>query len=115
VESAAKRFADNGAAKDIPAADWSSHEWRHFIQSLPSLRSARMAQLDAQFHLSETGNSEVLAAWLLRAIESRYQAAYPAIENFLTRQGRRKFLKPLYEALSKNPDDLVFAQKIYAQ
>ena len=48
---------------------------------------------------SESGNSEVLSAWLEKSLDARYKGAYPAIERFLTTQGRRKFLKPLYEDL----------------
>ena len=50
---------------------------------------------------SESGNSEILHEWLLQAIENRYEPAYGALERFLLRQGRRKFLKPLYEKLAK--------------
>ena len=48
-------------------------------------------------------------------IDARYTAAWPAIERFLTTQGRRKFLKPIYEKLAKNPEDLAFARRIYAK
>ena len=97
----------------MKAEGWSSHERVHFIQSLPSLTPERMAELDARFHFSDSGNSEVLSAWLEKSIDSRYKAAYPAIERFLTIQGRRKFLKPIYEKLARNPEDLAFARKVY--
>ena len=48
------------------------------------------------FGFSESGNSEVLFAWLRMAIRNHYKPAMPALERFLTSQGRRKFLKPLY-------------------
>jgi leukotriene A-4 hydrolase/aminopeptidase len=114
VEQQAKAFADGGSADAIQADPWSSHERVHFIQSLPLLPVDRMAALDARFHFSDSGNSEVLSAWLEKSIDARYKGAYPAIERFLTTQGRRKFLKPIYEKLAKNPDDLAFAKRIYA-
>jgi aminopeptidase N len=114
VEAAAKAFADGGSAESLQMDKWSSHERVHFVQSLPALTPERMAALDARFHFSDSGNSEVLSAWLEKSIDVRYKGAYPAIERFLTSQGRRKFLKPIYEKLAKNPEDLAFARKIYA-
>lgn len=115
VAAAAKRFGGGAPASEIAASGWSSHEWLHFVRSLPQLTPAQMAELDARFHLSTTGNNEVLAAWLIKSIEDNYRDAYPAIERFLTSVGRRKFLKPIYEALAKTPDDLALAKRIYAQ
>ena len=115
VETQAKAFADGGPASAVDMTGWSSHEKQHFIQSLPVLPPARMAELDARFHFSESGNNEVLSAWLEKSIDARYKAAWPAIERFLTTQGRRKFLKPIYEKLAKNPEDLAFAKRIYAK
>ncbi|HET8774210.1 MAG TPA: M1 family metallopeptidase [Thermoanaerobaculia bacterium] len=115
AEQAAKTYAEGGSADAIEADKWSSHERVHFIQSLPVLPVGKMAALDARFHFSDSGNSEVLSAWLEKSIDARYQGAYPAVERFLTSQGRRKFLKPIYEKLAKNPDDLAFARRIYAK
>jgi predicted metalloprotease with PDZ domain len=115
VEAQAKAFADGGPATAVNMTGWSSHEKQHFIQSLPALTPARMAELDAQFDFSDSGNNEVLSAWLEKSIDVRYTAAWPAVERFLTTQGRRKFLKPIYEKLAKNPEDLAFARRIYAK
>ena len=38
----------------------------------------------------------------------------PELERFLTTVGRRKFLKPIYEALMKTPDGAAWAQRVYA-
>jgi leukotriene-A4 hydrolase len=115
VENQAKSFAGGAPASSIKADKWSSHERVHFIQSLPALPPARMAELDARFHFTDSRNSEVLSAWLEKAIDSGYSAARPAIERFLVTQGRRKFLKPIYEKLAKDPDDLAFAKSVYAK
>ena len=37
----------------------------------------KMADLDATFHLSQSGNSEILDAWLLKVVDSKYEPAYP--------------------------------------
>ena len=113
VEEQAKAFAAGGDPAAIPVGKWSSHERVHFIQSLPVLPPERMAALDAKFHFSDSGNNEVLSAWLEKSIDARYKGAYPAVERFLTTQGRRKFLKPIYEKLAKTPEDLAMAKRIY--
>lgn len=113
VEKQAKAFAEGGTAAVIPVGTWSSHERVHFIQSLPVLPPERMAELDGRFRFSESGNMEVLSQWLEKSIDAQYNAAWPAIERFLTVQGRRKFLKPIYEKLAKTPEGLAFAKKVY--
>jgi hypothetical protein len=74
-----------------------------------------MAELDAAFKFSESGNAEILHAWLLRVIARQYKPAYPALEKFLTSMGRRKFLKPLYTELAKTPEGMELARRIYAR
>ncbi|HET7434099.1 MAG TPA: M1 family metallopeptidase [Thermoanaerobaculia bacterium] len=116
VEAQVKAFESGTKASELKTEGWSSHERVHFIQSLPpTLTPQRMAELDAQFHFSDSGNSEVLSAWLEKSIDTRYKAAYPAIERFLTTQGRRKFLTPLYKGLLAHPEDVAFAKQIYAK
>ncbi len=44
-----------------------------------------------------------------------YEPAYPRLEEFLTSQGRRKFLKPLYEELVKTAAGRERARRIYAK
>jgi leukotriene-A4 hydrolase len=116
VEAQASSFAAGGPAAAVNMDGWSSHEKQHFIQSLPAtITPQRMAELDQRFHFSDSGNSEVLSAWLEKSIDTRYKGAWPAIERFLTIQGRRKFLRPIYEKLAANPEDLAFAQRIYGK
>jgi leukotriene-A4 hydrolase len=115
VEAQAKAFADGAKAASLQAEKWSSHEQVHFIQSLPQLTPDRMADLDSRFNFTRSGNNEVLAAWLEKSIDAQYKAAYPAIERFLTVQGRRKYLRPLYEKLAKTPEGKEFAKQVYAK
>jgi hypothetical protein len=120
IEARIEDYRKGVAAADLPTEAWSTHEWLHFLRHLPrDLPPERLAELDRAFELSETGNSEVLAAWLELAIQSGYvrrePAADRALEDFLTRQGRRKFLEPLYEELAKTPEGLARAREIYAE
>jgi leukotriene-A4 hydrolase len=115
VEEQAKAFSSGTKAAALAADKWSSHEQVHFIQSLQTLTPEQMADLDSRFHFTDSGNNEVLNTWLQKAVDARYKAAYPAIEKHLTVQGRRKYLRPIYEKLAKNPEDKAFAKQVYAK
>lgn len=117
VEQQAKGWAEGKtAARDLRTADWSTQEWQHFLEVLPeTLTAERMRELDAALGLTKRTNSEILFAWLLLAVKHGYEPAYPRLEEFLTMQGRRKFLKPLYEELVKTPQGTERARAIYAK
>ncbi|MEX0891068.1 MAG: M1 family metallopeptidase [Gemmatimonadota bacterium] len=116
VEEAARAFEAGGPPDELPTAEWSTHEWLHFLRGLPAeLPEARMAALDRAFRLTETENSEILFAWLRMAIRNRYEPAFPALERFLTSQGRRKFLEPLYRELAATDQGREMARRIYRE
>ncbi len=74
-----------------------------------------MKELDEALGLTKRTNSEIVFQWLLLSIQHRYEPAYPRLAEFLTSQGRRKFLKPLYEELVKTPQGKERARSIYAR
>ena len=95
---------------------WSTQEWMRFIEGLPATTSSdQLGALDQRFKFSAAGNSEVAFAWYVKAIEHDYRAAFPALEDFLTRIGRRKFVLPLFTGLMKNPAQQAFAREVYAK
>ena len=113
---AAAFVAGDKEASELPGESWSTHEWLRMLRSLPEdLTANKMAELDAAWSLTGSGNSEILSQWLIQSVHSDYAKAYPVLESFLTRQGRRKFLKPLYTALVKTEAGKVRAEKIYAK
>ncbi|HEY8186137.1 MAG TPA: M1 family metallopeptidase [Pyrinomonadaceae bacterium] len=115
VEGEAQRWLRNEIpASKIAAAKWTTHEWLHFLKSLPlALDRKRMEELDRTFHLTRSGNSEIAFQWLLMSIRNHYEPAYPRLEEFLTSIGRRKLIKPLYEELAKTPEGKERALAIY--
>jgi leukotriene-A4 hydrolase len=116
VQAAARAFASGAAASSLRAEAWSTQEWQYFLGGLPdTLSPAQLTDLDDTFGLTRKGNSEVLFAWLRIAIRHRYEPAMPALERFLTTQGRRKFLRPLYEALTAQTWGKPEAKRIYAR
>lgn len=115
TRAAAQAFARDGSVSGI-RKDWVTAEWLDFLGALPrSLTTAQMAALDAASGFTKSGNAEILSAWLMHAVRNDYEAAYPALEDFLLRQGRRKFLRPLYQAMHDNPKTLEKGRALYAR
>ncbi len=93
-----------------------TQQWQHFLGGAAgAAAAAQLRQLDDAFGFSRTGNSEILFAWLRIAIRHHYKPAMPALEHFLTSQGRRKFLQPLYEDLMRTDWGRKEAARIYAK
>ncbi|MFN3537515.1 MAG: M1 family metallopeptidase, partial [Brevundimonas sp.] len=117
VEAQVQAFVSGTPAARLNTGDWVTQEWQHFLGSLPqTLTDAQLADLDGAFGLSEAGNSEILFAWLMIAVRHQYEPAVPALEQFLTGMGRRKFTQPLYVALMAEGDwGRPLARRIYEE
>lgn len=117
VDRAVLSVARGVPVSSVPFAGWNTAERIRFLNALPRRQTAaRLGELDRAFGLSESGNSEVLFAWLKLAIGNRFDPALPAAERFLTAMGRRKFVLPLFEALIGEGDwGRQAAQRIYAR
>jgi len=116
VDQAVTAFAKGSPPAQLDTKGWTTHHWLRFLRNLPQpLTPARMAELDAAFHLTGTGNDEILEAWLLLAIRNAYAPADAALERFLITIGRRKYLQPLYAELAKTPAGAETALRIYAR
>jgi len=114
VSEQADAWKRGAATSALQTANWSTQEWLHFLGALPeTISKPRLAELDRAFHFSSSGNSEILEAWLLIAIKNRYEPAFAALDKFLTTQGRRKFLRPLYAELAKSDWGRAMAADIY--
>ena len=117
VDEAARAFRAGAAASGLPYRDWTTAERLRFLNALPrELSGERLAEIDRAFGLSESGNAELRFAWLRLAIGNRYLPAVPAVEQFLTSMGRRKFVEPLFEALLAEGEwGRRIAERIYAK
>ena len=84
-------------------AAWTTHEWLHFLHKLPdSVTVNELQRLDEAYHFSQSGNSEILAAWFQPTIRAGYEPIYSRVDSFLVQVGRRKFLTPTYAALQES-------------
>ena len=102
--------------RDLGTSSWSVHEWLHFLKYLPlDLSVDKLKELDDQFGLSSSQNSEIVHQWLLMGIRANYQPAINRLEEFLTSVGREKLIKPLYEELMKSEARKEWTRQIYVK
>ena len=98
----------------IKRDDFIVQEWQTFIRALSDdISIDKLQYLDATFNFSTWGNSEVMAEWFVLNIHRENRIIRPSIEKFISKVGRRKYLLPIYKALVNNPEDKVWAKKVF--
>ncbi len=114
VDTARAAWLAGNSAGDTSA--WSTHEWLHFLNNLPTdLSEEQFKQLDNEFRLTGNQNAEIAFAWYMQAIKGNYKAVDAALEKFLMSVGRGKFIYRLYGALAKRDEDTrTWAKNVYA-
>jgi aminopeptidase N len=118
VDAARAKFLAGTPAAQLATRGWTPQQWQHFLDNLPPrLSSAQLADLDAAFGFTASGNAEIEFSWLRNAVRNRYEPAYGRLEEYLVTIGRRKLIKPLYEDLmaSDSAENRAFAQRVYAK
>ncbi|WNG28758.1 M1 family metallopeptidase [Cystobacter fuscus] len=94
--------------------DWTPAEWHLYIDRLPARTPRKtLRELDERFHLTRSGNAEVLVAWLTVALRSGWEPAWERAASFLGEVGRMKYLKPLYGALVTSPEGKARARQLF--
>jgi len=88
-----------------------------FLTRLPrNLSNNRLDALQGAFGLNGVRNMEVRFAWLELAIANRYDPAMASLDQFLSTQGRGKFVRPLIKALDKDKEwGRPIAARLYAK
>jgi len=117
VDRAVAAFVRGGAPDATTWSRWTTDERLRFLNTLPrKLPKARLDALSGAFRLNDARNMEVRFAWLDLAVANRYDPAVPSLEQFLTSQGRRKFVRPLIKALAADSSwGRPIAARIYAR
>lgn len=117
-------FVGKGPASAVPWKDWNTQQRQRFLGWRPPvgngsgdwLTDAQLADMERTLNLANEGNSELTFAWLQIALAHRYQPAVATAERFLTSQGRRKFVLPLFQTLWNEGDwGRPIARRIYAE
>ena len=118
VEQARDAWLRGGSIEELvkTSSAWSTQEWVHFIDALPrKLDADRLSALDRRLKLTDSPNAEIAHVWFRLAIANRYTAAFPAMERYMIRIGRRKLIVPLYRDLAMTAEGKTLAKKIYAK
>ncbi len=114
IKTAAGAFAKGQPLAQLSTQDFSSLEWVLFMRALPrSLDTQKLAALDQKLQLSTTKNSELRFEFLKLAVANHYDPAVPSLEQFVTSQGRRRLVRPMYDGLMKSDWGRDKAQRIY--
>lgn len=109
-------FASGVLPDQNTAAGWSPEEWQLYLQALgESISIDGCRQLEDRFKLSESGNYEILVAWLALALRSGFAEVLPRVREVLTKVGRGKFLRPLYSALLGRQEFRPFASEVFEE
>jgi aminopeptidase N len=105
------------AARPQSWGEWNTEERLRFLNRLPrKLGKGYLDELNRGLGLNDASNREIRFAWLDLAVSNRYDPAVPSLEQFLTSQGRGKFVKPLITALARDSSwGKPIAKRIYAQ
>jgi leukotriene-A4 hydrolase len=104
----------NLPAKQI-GADWVAQQWVYFLERMPSLTAAQLAELDKALGLSKSSNAEIAHSWFKLVIVNDYQPGFPRLEDYLKTIRRRKLIEPLYESLMKTPAGSETAKRVFAK
>ncbi len=114
LDSLLAKWQKTGDAASLNPGKLGTNEALYLIRHLPDdITTAQMSSIDKEFDFTNSGNSEIQAAWYTLAIQRDYKPASANIEKFLTEVGRRKFLMPLYKEMVKTPAGKEWAKKIY--
>jgi len=105
VDAAVEAFKTGQLPGPADWQSWTTDERLRFLTRVDKKQPAdRLAALDQAFNLSRAGNNELRFAFLTLAVANRYDPAVPALEEFLTMQGRRKFVRPLITSLAEDKE-----------
>jgi leukotriene-A4 hydrolase len=114
AETALEKWLKGADAKDLETRNWTARHWVHFLAKLKEQTGVqRLSNLDEVFHLTDSQNGEIFSAWGVVAIRNNYEPIYPALERFLLKIGRGKFVIPLFGELSKNSEKSTWTKSLY--
>nr|CAG4718057.1 unnamed protein product [Naegleria fowleri] len=88
-------------------AGWTSTQLSYFLDILlENEKPLNIQKLDEIYDLSKYTNSEIRNGWQLLALKHKYSPIKSQVVDFITSQGRMKFVRPLYRELFKFDKEL---------
>lgn len=114
VDGERTKFLNGTPAEKIAFVKWGAQEWIYFLRGMPEgMPIAQLYALDKAFNFTNSANAEIAFAWYMLSIRANYRRAYPAMEQFLSNVGRRKYIEPLYGEMMKTKEGAAMAQRLY--
>ncbi|KAL3998959.1 Peptidase M1 family protein [Acanthocheilonema viteae] len=71
----------------------------HLRLTKKPLSHAKLARLDEVNQLSKTGNCDILSSWIQLCLKNYWEDIIPLAFDFVTQQGRIKYVQPIYRDL----------------
>ena len=116
IDAAVTKWVKNHKATGLSKTIRLSIEREYFIRHLPAPLSVKdMAAIDAEFHFTQSHNTDLQLAWYVLAVRYHYSAANKNIEDYLLNNGRRGHIVPIYQEMAKTPAGKLEAKRIYAR
>lgn len=84
------------------AASFTPHQTIHLLQELiekPALAINQLHELGKGLKLEQAQNSELIFRWLRLCIKSQEKSKLQAALDFVNKQGRMKYVRPIYREL----------------
>jgi aminopeptidase N len=116
IEAQAKRFAAGTPIESLDKEGFGSLEWVLFLRALPrDLNAEARGAIEAHLSLSTTKNSELRFEWLKLAVPVDPEGTEASARDFLLSQGRRRLVKPVFEALVATEAGRHIAADVFAK
>ncbi len=114
VEEAVQQWLATPDTLQNNTTSWTTHEWLYFFKLIKAhVNAPTMQDLDDTFHFTESTNAEIVATWFEIGLQVNYLPIAAALEKFLVKVGRRKFVLPLYRVLMQTEQNKEKARQIF--
>ncbi|RUS20447.1 peptidase family M1-domain-containing protein [Endogone sp. FLAS-F59071] len=119
----AKRWDE---ARDHEHLDFTSEDLTNFrstqkivflerLTDLAPLPHRLLVRMDELYKLTPIGNADIRFRWQQLCLLADYEPIYPSVVEFVTEQGRMKFVRPLYRLLSLAKNGSELAKRTYLE
>lgn len=72
-----------------------------------------LAKMDELYEMSPIRNADIRFRWEQICVMASYEKIYPSVVEFITKQGRMKFVRPLYRYLYNAKNGATLAQETF--
>jgi leukotriene-A4 hydrolase len=111
-----QQLLENRSKPSVDPSQWITHQWLEFLAGTPAnLPDATLRAWDKQFGFARHSNPEIRCAFLVIALNRGLLDFADEASDFVRRVGRRKFVLPIFKALSESPDGRSKARQLFKE